>query len=388
MGKQEKYYYGGNTGEELEHELGDSDLEEDKIEEQEAAMLQSRQIEMMDEEDFLDAFVVKKTENIEKKVESKDNLARDLSKLSKKEQVQLFKQQSPEFDGVVADFQLRMGEAVKLARVIALADGGALPDGPVLDYVRNKLELVLNYCTNILAYLMFKSRGVSLALHPVTGRLVQYRQLIDRLEEMDKIVMPQVEEVLRRVGKGEAVKQMVKEERRKVRREAERKKQKPLKFGKLAEPAEEETKSKKRKKYKRKAKTAGLSGLEGLTGDEKMAVELYQVIKKSKNNKDLDDDEELDDIGLDATGEEPVNDDVEEVNTYNDKNDHEGEEEAEKRAITYKIAKNKGLMPKRSKLQRNPRVKNRMKFEKAKKRRKGAVREVRPQTHKYSGEAR
>merc|ERR1719318_2346092 len=135
MGKQEKYYYGGNTGEELEHELGDSDLEEDKIEEQEAAMLQSRQIEMMDEEDFLDAFVVKKTENIEKKVESKDNLARDLSKLSK---------------------------------VTALAEGGALPDGPVLDYVRNKLELVLNYCTNILAYLMFKSRGVSLALHPVT----------------------------------------------------------------------------------------------------------------------------------------------------------------------------------------------------------------------------
>jgi hypothetical protein len=36
-----------------------------------------------------------------------------------------------------------------------------------------------------------------------------------------------------------------------------------------------------------------------------------------------------------------------------------------------------GLTPKRNKLQRNPRVKNRVKFEKAKKRRKGAVREVR-----------
>jgi hypothetical protein len=35
-----------------------------------------------------------------------------------------------------------------------------------------------------------------------------------------------------------------------------------------------------------------------------------------------------------------------------------------------------GLTPKRNKLQRNPRVKNRVKFEKAKKRRKGAVREV------------
>merc|ERR1712106_852559 len=212
--------------------------------------LQSRQIEMMDEEDFLDAFVVKK------KAEPKDSLTRDLSKLSRKEQVQLFKQQSPEFDGVVADFQLRMGEAVKLAKVTALAETGALPEGPVLDFIRNKLELVLNYCTNILAYLMFKSRGVSMALHPVTGRLVQYRQFIDRLEEMDKIVMPQVEDVLRRTAKGESVKQMVKEERRKVRMELERKKQKPLKFGKQTEP-EDETESKKKRKKKRKAEAEG-----------------------------------------------------------------------------------------------------------------------------------
>ena len=37
----------------MEHELGDSNLEEDKIAEQEAAMLWSRQIGMMDEEEFL-----------------------------------------------------------------------------------------------------------------------------------------------------------------------------------------------------------------------------------------------------------------------------------------------------------------------------------------------
>merc|ERR1712106_675066 len=140
-------------------------------------------------------------------------------------------------------------------------------------------------------------------------------------------------------------------------------------------------------KKKRKAEAEGLSGLEGLTGDEKMAVELYQVIKKSKNNEDLDEEEELEDIGLDKQDADAENEGVDEENTYNDKNEAEGEEEAEKRAITYKIAKNKGLMPKRSKLQRNPRVKNRMKFEKAKKRRKGAVREVRDQNQKYSGEA-
>lgn len=44
-----------------------------------------------------------------------------------------------------------------------------------------------------------------------------------------------------------------------------------------------------------------------------------------------------------------------------------------KRAITFEIARNKGLTPRRKKEQRNPRVKNRNKYRKAKIRRKGQV---------------
>lgn len=51
----------------------------------------------------------------------------------------------------------------------------------------------------------------------------------------------------------------------------------------------------------------------------------------------------------------------------------ENSNEISKRAITYQIAKNKGLTPHRKKEQRNPRVKHRNKFRKAKIRRKGAV---------------
>merc|ERR1712154_20515 len=78
------------------------------------------------------------------------------------------------------------------------------------------------------------------------------------------------------------------------------------------------------------------------------------------------------------------------ANTYNNENEDLEDDDIEvdeKRGITYKIAKNKGLTPKRSKLQRNPRVKNRVKYQKAMKRRKGAVREVRDQNTKYGGEA-
>ncbi|MGH0146367.1 UNVERIFIED_CONTAM: hypothetical protein FKN15_048684 [Acipenser sinensis] len=67
----------------------------------------------------------------------------------------------------------------------------------------------------------------------------------------------------------------------------------------------------------------------------------------------------------------------------------EAEEELDpdaKRAITYQIAKNKGLTPKRKKIDRNPRVKHREKFRRAKIRRKGQVREVRREEQRYGGE--
>ena len=151
------------------------------MEEVEAAKLQSRQLQMMEEEDFLDTFVPKTSE---KKAESQkvsvDAVTKDFSKLSSKEQSNLFRQQNPEFDGVVADFNSRMKEAMKLSKVVSLADAGEIPEGPCLDFVKYKLELLMNYCTNISAYLMFKSKGVSLTLHPVTTRLVQYRLELQR----------------------------------------------------------------------------------------------------------------------------------------------------------------------------------------------------------------
>jgi len=97
-----------------------------------------------------------------------------------------------------------------------------------------------------------------------------------------------------------------------------------------------------------------------------MAVEYYGATKRKRQaNDDASD-------GLSEVDEDPVDD-----------KDPEGEQ---RRGITYEMSKNKGLQPKRSKIQRNPRVKHRKKFEKAKVRRKGQVREVRIETKKYAGE--
>uniref|UniRef100_A0A672ZZP2 Sas10 C-terminal domain-containing protein n=1 Tax=Sphaeramia orbicularis TaxID=375764 RepID=A0A672ZZP2_9TELE len=68
-----------------------------------------------------------------------------------------------------------------------------------------------------------------------------------------------------------------------------------------------------------------------------------------------------------------------------DQEDEELDPDA-KRGITYQMAKNKGLTPKRKKIDRNPRVKHRAKFKRAIIRRKGQVREVRREEKRYSGE--
>ena len=398
-GTKKKHYYGGNTGEEIDEDLNESDLEEDKMEEIEAAKLQSRQLDMMEEEDFLGAFVPKKIEEKKRKTNKTtvDSITKDLSKLSAKEQGKLFRQQNPEFDGVVADFNLRMKEAIKLSKLVSLADAGEIPEGPVLDLVRCKLEILLNYCTNISAYLMFKSQAVSLTLHPITTRLVQFRQLIDKVEAIDKDVSKQIDNLVKQLDAGESIKALVKEEKRRIKRDNERKNKSKIK---IADKQKHETKKTKKKSKKSKKSAEQAENIEkeheseGLTVDEKMALQVYDAVRKNKRKQvdsdedylsNPDDNDEKDRADYDNSEKE---EESKVGNTYNNEDeDLEDDDIDEKRAITYKIAKNKGLTPKRSKLQRNPRVKNRMKYTKALKRRKGAVREVREQTSKYGGEA-
>lgn len=64
---------------------------------------------------------------------------------------------------------------------------------------------------------------------------------------------------------------------------------------------------------------------------------------------------------------------MEDLNAQNGEMEVDSITENGKRAITYEIAKNKGLTPHRKKEQRNPRVKHRNKYRQAKIRRKGAV---------------
>ncbi|KAJ2061273.1 something about silencing protein 10 [Coemansia sp. S146] len=58
-----------------------------------------------------------------------------------------------------------------------------------------------------------------------------------------------------------------------------------------------------------------------------------------------------------------------------------------KRNVNYQILKNRGLVPKRTKEQRNPRVKRRNRYEQAKKKLNSSVTQVRALEGNYGGEA-
>ena len=121
---------------------------------------------------------------------------------------------------------------------------------------------------------------------------------------------------------------------------------------------------------------------DNLTVDEQKAIELYAATRKGKLTIATSEQEDIDDNTSEDNGE-LNNDEHREDRNMADFN----EEEDERRGITYQIYKNQGLAPKRNKDQRNPRVKHRHKFEKAKVRRKGQVRTLRTETKRYSGEA-
>ena len=194
--------------------------------------------------------------------------------------------------------------------------------------------------------------------HPVIKRLVQFRSLLHQLETAGSRLQPEIDDLLLKIKEKTTISQnefvAAAVPPRKTLRILSQPKTKPEK------KAEEKVTEKKAKKA---AKAPSV-----LTKDEEGAIEFYKAVRKQKDSEDEASEQE------EASGGAPPNIPEEES------------EEIGKRGINYQIAKNKGLTPHRPKEQRNPRVKHRNKFRKAKIRRKGAIREPRKELQRYGGE--
>lgn len=294
------------------------------LEQQEALEIQKRLASELNEADFnLDLFT-QSTENHEETSDIKKT-KRDLSDLSKKQKLALFKTEAPEFDGLVQDFNDRMTESKDLLiPTMNIFKSIGFPNHPFIDFISSRNDLIMNYCTNISFYLMLKAKRVKVRNHPIVKRLVQFRQLICQLDDLfEYVIKPQIETILREAGD---------------------------------ETAQKSTKLNILKDLGSKIENSELN-------DDQSSSEENGDLSKPLFNQDSDDDKEEMDV------------------------DEEKEDGKTKRQITRQIAKNKGLTASKRKELRNPRVKNKLKFNKAVKRRKGAVQPVRSKVELYGGEA-
>ena len=148
---------------------------------------------------------------------------------------------------------------------------------------------------------------------------IPFRHLIDSLKEKDATTMPQVDFLLEKLQSGASAESLVRQEkkRRKKKLEQEQNKGKRLK---LLQKNPGRPSDKKRKAD---------DGV-GLTGDEQIAVELYEAMRKKKR---LEEDSESEE-------EEEREKPGQRGSTGNEANDDTVPEDG-KRGITYQIAKNK-----------------------------------------------
>lgn len=316
-------------------------------EEEEARAIQQRLAKQLDEADFsLDVYASPAATAPAKKSASDDpsavtHLKSDLSGMSHRQLTQLFRKDSPEFDGLVQDFEQRLQHSHDvLEPIVQHFQHTGLAKLPIFDFVTTKNQLILTYCSNVAFYLVLKAKRISIKNHPLAKRLVQMRQLLLQLEDKyERVVRPQLERMLQCIGAGEE-----------------------LVFGGGGDDV-----------AKKSSKLKLLTAMEG-NGEADESV-------------DEDDDVEKNSVDVKKTGSDSS--DEEEDGGQSDDADEEQEqmgEDDERRQITYQISKNKGLTPYRKKELRNPRVKHRNKFRKALIRRKGAVRTIRKEDKRYGGE--
>lgn len=351
-GQRKKIYYGTDYGQATagpkRTKKSKEEVEaEEKEEEEEAQAIQKRLAQHLDDDDYdldiLQAYVPGEEQPSGK--ESRRKIAKDLQSLSKKEQLKLLKKESPELLELIQDFEAKLVELRdELEPLMQMVRDGIIPQGKGSQYLETKYHLYLNYCCNISFYLVLKAKRIPVHGHPVIERLVTYRNLINDLGVVDQKLSPEVRLLLKEFhsnGGAEAMKKSLVFLRKSVVKTKPRAAPK-VSNGELAEEATDDS-----------------------DFDEEAALNYYKEMEekiKSKKKRKRVEDEEKEELLVDE------------------------EELEQKRGATYQIVKNKGLTPRRKKIDRNPRVKHREKFRRAKIRRKGQVREVRREEQRYGGE--
>lgn len=335
-GQRKKLYYDTDYGSKSRGRQSQQEVEEEEREEEaEAQLIQRRLAQALQEDDFGVSWVEAFAKPVPQVNEAETRVVKDLAKVSVKEKLKMLRKESPELLELIDDLKVKLTEMKdELEPLLQLVEQKIIPPGKGSQYLKTKYNLYLNYCSNISFYLILKARRVPVHGHPVIERLVTYRNLINKLSVVDQKLSSEIRHLL------------------------------TLKDGAGKKELNLKAKSMKTKPKSVSETSAAALAVRDLSDDsdfdEEAALKYYKEMEERQKLKRKKEENSTEEKAL--------------------------EDQNAKRAITYQIAKNRGLTPRRKKIDRNPRVKHREKFRKAKIRRRGQVREVRREEQRYTGE--
>ncbi|XP_078281281.1 something about silencing protein 10 isoform X2 [Rhinoraja longicauda] len=352
-GQKKKSYYQTDYIDEIPRGKKQAEaLAEAEEEEQEAINIQKRLAEDLSEDDFgLDLIQTFTQERETEKESGKDlKIKKDLNKMSQKEKMKLLKKESPELLELMQDFRAKLVQLRdELQPLMEMVQSGRIPAGKDAQYVQTKYHLYMNYCTNISFYLVLKAKRIPVQNHPVIERLLTYRNLINDLLVVDTQLSSDIQQHL--IQTNQELKSVTGKDQN-----ISKLKKKPPQLSKQLK-TDQRPKEKVMGKVVSKDLKYNMVDKAGFPYHKEMKGTLSQKRKRMEEDSNENTAVVQEVLGAD-----------------------------EKRKISYQMSKNRGLTPRRKKIDRNPRVKHREKFRRANIRRKGQVREVRREEHRYSGE--
>ncbi|KAJ2848172.1 something about silencing protein 10 [Coemansia brasiliensis] len=505
-GKQKYNYYDAD-------DIG-SDSEDDeaaaKEEEEEALRLQRKQLDALDEGDFIDELGVQlgvgdsnsrlvaadddgqaqlDLDGISLGVDGISDAKRQaLLQLPESEKLRVLQAESPELLSLAADMKVQWATVrndLKPTLDRASELGVRADDHPALAFYAAKYQLAMTYLNNVAVYFVIKAStseqraNVALRDHPVIGAIVELRRRLEMMDALQERLAPLLQLFAEELDNGTAGTHAQSEQpeqpsvsdvemvdvepspmpiqpkaRSKSRRKAD--KQMFLAPAAVSDPSDSyrQLQAMFKKSHKKREATTGWDALaDGDLGDQDRldqddAEDKARAIRRLRNHakrvvqargrrearEKMSGDTDLpyksrserlrldnvprapagDDLGMDLDSDvgEASADDKEDY--YNEivqrKQRAQAEKDARKqeqwrqmvaaneaeeaavddgakRSVNYQILKNKGMMPRRAKDNRNPRVKRRKRFEKAQKKLGSSVAQVRTLEGNYGGEA-
>ena len=126
---------------------------------------------------------------------------RDLSGLSEKQREQIVAAAAPELPVLLEDLRAGSREVAEIVQPLkAMLAEGSMRTDKGMAYLDVKHMLLLNYCANLVFYLLLKAEGQPSKGHPVLQRLVEIRVWLEKMRPIDKKLQNHIEKLLRSEG--------------------------------------------------------------------------------------------------------------------------------------------------------------------------------------------